>query len=64
MRRALFVLFFCLLTLAGYAGEDDAGTPSYRVGPLNGVDGLSLDAAGSIYASARQDGAVLLVERQ
>ena len=48
--------------VAGYAGEDDAGTASYRVGPLNGIDGLSLDSVGRIYASARQDGAVLLVE--
>ena len=48
--------------MAGYVGEDDAGTQYFRVSPINGIDGLSLDPSGRLYASARADGAVLLVE--
>lgn len=45
--------------ITGFLGEDDNGVPSYLDGPLNGADGLSLDASGRLLIAVKRDGRIL-----
>lgn len=45
--------------LAGFVSEDDQGTKTYRVQPLNGCDGIAIDTNGRVYLSVRQEGRVV-----
>lgn len=48
--------------VAGYAGENDAGVPSYRVQPLQGLDGLTFDSATQrLLVSSASEGSILEV---
>lgn len=44
--------------ITGFLGEDDDGVSSYLDGPLNGADGLSVDAAGRLLIAVRREGRI------
>jgi sugar lactone lactonase YvrE len=46
--------------MAGYAGEDDRGVPSYRIQALSGINGLTFDSTtGQLLVSVATDGSLL-----
>ncbi len=44
--------------ITGFLGEDDNGVSSYLDGPLNGADGLIVDASGKLLIAVRREGRI------